>query len=343
MRIRRLLLLLFLMMACRSIQGMVISSMNVIHNNKDSDSSFYALCKVNANEIWAFGKNGVINSYDLLSGKLSPVDYPNTGANIYRAGVFPDGRVLAVGESGLLLWYYPKEKRWEKQQLDGFDNLCIYSLVIVSNNVAFATGGHNEIPRSKYVLPRGFLLATFDGGITWKTIRRFPTSMGWQLALSVSDSDILYFSLYRPPYTKVFTYSIPTSTIKTVGSYRGLFHDFWVDCNDLIVLCGSSGLNYRKSGKIASSEGTRFVAKENTGVIWDVFRFNDLWITSAYKGKLLVGKDLVNWEEMKLPVNVNFYAGIATGEERFIVAGQNQTLVEINLAPDNQKTVNTTE
>ena len=305
-------------------------SISILSQGAKNDSSFYSLCKVNDNEIWALGKNGVINSINLQSRQIRPVNYPNTGEFIYRAARFPDNRIIAVGESGLILIYNPISQLWSKKKLPNFENRCIYSILTINDSVAYATGGHNKIALSQGVIPHGFIIATYDGGETWKKIHYFPTSMVWNLAQSKENPEILYFSVYRPPFTRLITYNTRNLKISFSKVFTGLYHDLLINKNDQIVFCGSAGFKYSRNGRITLNGEATYKAGKNIGAFWKISYWNNLYLVTGCKGKIMLSRDLSQWSEIETPVELNYYAAIDCDSNNFIVAGQNQTLLWIS-------------
>jgi hypothetical protein len=281
-----------------------------------------------------FWEKRVISRVTIEKNEVSPVPYPNTGEYIYRAGVFPDGRVIAVGESGLVLIYHPKTNTWDKKKLPGYEKRCIYSLVVINDSVAFATGGHNRIAHSEGVIPRGFIIGTTDGGLSWKRIHSFPTSMVWSIAMSQNNPDQLYFSVYCPPFTSLFSFTISTKEFSFSTFHTGLFHDLILDKENRPIFCGSAGINYKKNGRVLVAGNKRFKAGKDAGAFWNIKLLDNYYVVTGSKGRIIISKDLDNWMEINLPMRNNLYASISTGKNKFLVAGQNQTLLEISFCEE---------
>ena len=174
----------------------------------EEDPSFYDITRIDTNEYWIGGKNGSLISID-TNERMTPVQYPGTGAHILKIASFSNDKVIMAADQGTLYLHDRTSGAWQVIKVPGYENRTFYSLQIIDSATAFIAGGASSVSFGKIGIPHGFILMTRDGGETWEEVYRHSLFMIWELNYNTEEHR-LYASLYSPLGSRILYTSVET-------------------------------------------------------------------------------------------------------------------------------------
>ncbi len=166
------------------------------------DSSFYDILPLSGGDCWVAGKYGILKKVT-PDGKIDNVPYPTLGLDIYRLGAFDEDHLIACADKGVVYLHQPSTKNWNTVKVKGYEKSCFYSLKVVNKSTAFLCGGNSKIAHSQKAIPRGFILKSEDGGLTWKEVYRNVGQMVWDVAWD-SERNSCTALVYSPNKTRLY-------------------------------------------------------------------------------------------------------------------------------------------
>jgi hypothetical protein len=183
-------MLLFLCIVLNTATAQSIAKETFLHSNHDS--SLYSICKINENEFWIGGENGILFQCD-SNANLSRSSLNTEGCTIIKI-VKQDPFVFMITDSQVIFRYHLPSSTFEKFTMSGFRKKCFYDISLLPNGKIMLCGGNKKVSRVKKCIPYGFIAETDTSlnllNITWKNARKFV----WSLAY---EKDTIYASTFN--------------------------------------------------------------------------------------------------------------------------------------------------
>jgi hypothetical protein len=307
------------------------SQVKQVINALETDSSYYDIYKLSETETWLCGEHGVLKRME-QSGNVTPVAFPNTGANLLKILRIAN-YVFIAADKGTLYRYNLTDGSWKAKQFPEFKNRCFYDLCEGANGSILVCGGASRIARGKMDIPYGFI-AWLDSGLTevplirWSSIRKFP----WTL-LKKSDGSILA-AVFNGISTQIYTAKTSTDYFDWEATDRipGLVHSL-NQFDGTVYYSGCQTIRYTKHGTWGSI-GDHLVhhTVSKSGLICNLVSIENKIYGFTQKGLLLqLLPDKIN------PIyysteGIAFYEGLISPSNKLILVGHGEEIRVINLA-----------
>jgi hypothetical protein len=231
----------------------------------ESDSSFYHLEKINANEYWVGGEYGILKSIDTL-GRVNDIDgFDNDGKSILVIKKVGD-KVFVATDNSLIYCYNIETKLWQKKYFKQFENRCFYDFLELENGKIVVCGGTTGIATGLKKIPNGFVgLLNYEDekiDVIWKNKKKFVWSM-------TENEQQLHAVVFNGFNSKIIsTYNL--KQWKTTNKVKGLVHEIKVLDNE-IWFSGTKNMHYTKSGIYGLvNEGKTPKTIINGGCVWSM-------------------------------------------------------------------------
>lgn len=287
------------------------------------DSSFYDILPLAGGECWVAGKYGILKEVH-ADGKITSVSYPSLGIDIYRLGAFDEDHLIACADKGVVYLHQPSAKIWKTVKVDGYEKSCFYSLKVVNNTTAFLCGGNSKIAHSQKAIPRGFILKTEDGGITWKEVYRNWGQMVWDLAWD-SEGNTCTALIYSPNKTWLYRSDAQGENWKKEKKLgQGIFYQAaW---NNGHLAC--TGGNLKGDGRIF--EGGHDEIFRKVGLIWSAKKNGDKEVFTGSRSTLLLregSNQPLQIFSTGLTKQYNLYRAHFLSDNKVLVVGSGKTML----------------
>ncbi|TSA51419.1 MAG: hypothetical protein D4R43_00770 [Sphingobacteriales bacterium] len=295
-----------------------------------SDSAYYDILKVNADNYWLVGKYGIISNYN-LNGNISTVNYPSNHTDIYKIDQFDEQHYIACADKGNLYFYNTISKEWKSKQIAGFENSCFYNITIIDKKSALICGGRSAIAHSKKAIPNGFIIKTTDGGETWTKVYSSPFKMIWSVDYNAENKKASAL-VYVPNHTSLFSSADFGNTWKKerkVG--RGIYYDIESGDNQEQICYGGK---INGSGKLKYGNEDEIEFKES-GLIWSKTVLDNYEIMTACNGNILFSDNGTNRQLIHTDLTDKFslYKAVFVSPTQAIVVGSGKTILLVNIHP----------
>lgn len=303
-------------------------SIKVISAGVGIDSSYYHLAKINENEYWAGGKNGVLSKIDTL-GNVSAIDYPNDGLRILKIEK-KDNYIYLATNDAVIYRYNILEETFTKHVFPSYKNKCFYDLIALDDGTIVVCGGNKAIVESKKRFPKGFI-AVLDKDLTeiktvWKSFRKFV----W--ALTADKNAKVFATVFNGLNSKILT-SSNYKDWKKHTKIRGLVYQLSIFDN---VLCYSGARNFDiNQNGILGRQGEKQIVLKKKGFQWSMAQLDGHLMTVSSRGAIYISdKQTKNISEFKMPSSHALYDIIEISPKRFMIVGKGKCiyLVDFNEA-----------
>jgi hypothetical protein len=150
-----------------------------MHTSATNDSSYYDIAKINENEFWAAGEDGILTQID-STGKPTKINLPDCHNNFLK--ILPVQHfIFLFTDNGTIFRYDTINKIFIKKTFEQFQSKCFYDAVSYAENEIIVCGGATGISRHQKKIPKGFI-AKLDyelnePEILWKSFRKFVWSL----------------------------------------------------------------------------------------------------------------------------------------------------------------------
>lgn len=288
------------------------------------DSSYYDILKVK-NDYWIAGKYGTLKKYSPQNG-LSNIAYPSLGVDIYKMEKLDEDRLIASGDRGTIYFHNIKKKTWESKQIEGYEKACFYNLAVLDPNHIYISGGNSKIAHSKKTVPKGFVLESRDGGLTWNKTYSNPFKMVWCVKKNEFDGQ-MYALMYT--INKTHLYKLENGKwdkVEKVGN--SIFHEVQFQSpTDYVATGGWIG----KKGRIHFHN--RKVEVDHAGLIWGRTSNEKYEIYPACDGQIVLGNHTNNYKLFGKKLNKQFsiYEVVFTSENEALAIGSARTLLKLKI------------
>lgn len=300
-----------------------------------SDSSFYTIARVDANEFWVGGENGTLKCVDTL-GNISELRLPVPGRHILQ--IVPDGRyVYLAADRGYIFRYDRLRDQWIHADYSGqsFGKLTFYDLVVLEDGSLLVAGGHHRVAKGKVALPRGFvarlqpdLLAPPE--IVW--------SHGLQFVFALEpkpETGEILFAASNGWKSEIYSSIDNGLTFQMQAELPGMVHHLMWHENALWY-AGSGGLRFDRTG-IAGRVGEGNEEMPGEGCIWSLLPLGDQVYSLAYNGAIVApGASFASYSYKVRPAQTSLYEAAMISEAKALIVGHAQTLLLMELEPDQE-------
>jgi hypothetical protein len=254
---------------------------NIVSQSIESDSSFYDIEKINKNEFWAGGENGILKKIDSL-GNISSLNFPNEGLNILKI-VTEGNYIFIVTDNAVIYRYDIINQQFIKKTFLKFKNRCFYDIIALQNGSLMVCGGTSGISKGEKKIPFGFIgiidLELNDIKTVWKSNRKFV----WSL-LELENGDILA-STFNGLNTKIIKTENNKDWTKN-NKIKGLVHHIAL-LNNNVWFSGTRNSHFKETGIIQTKDQKQLLFNK-TGCLW---RMNTVFgniISVTANGKLIM-------------------------------------------------------
>jgi hypothetical protein len=289
----------------------------------ESDSSFYHLEKINANEFWVGGEYGILKSIDTLGNVINIDGFENDGKNILVIKRVGD-KVYVATDNSLIYCYDLETKLWQKKYFKKFKNRCFYDLLEIENGKILVCGGTTGIATGLKKIPNGFVgLLNFEAekiDVVWKNKLKFVWSM-------TKNEKQFYIVTYNGFNSKIkSTYDL--KQWKTTNIVKGLVHEIDILDNEM-WFSGTKNMSYSKSGIYGlACDGKTPKTMSKVGCIWS--------ISGALNNKFGVTNDgtllnLLTQQQIRIPKAFTLYDLKFITNQKLLLVGHGKGIYIMNL------------
>ena len=302
------------------------------HTADTNDSSYYDIEKINVNEFWAGGENGILTRID-SAGNPTPINLPGNHSNFLK--------ILAVGhfvflftDDATIFRYNILNNTFIKKSFKQFKSKCFYDAIVSSNNEIIICGGATGISRHQKKIPSGFIAKTDlelnTPQIVWKSYRKFVWNLlpynNAVLAITYNGNRSAVLLGQTLHHWKPFSKKV-----------KGIVHEV-VPINGDLFYAGTPSMHYKELGMMGafnmSNTSNNFIEKQNKGgCIWTLKKCHDGIIGINQIGDLIcIKKDFSTTRTFSLLPNKALYEIEKVSENKFILVGHGKTIIlaEIN-------------
>jgi hypothetical protein len=285
----------------------------------NKDSSFYAICKINENEFWMGGENGILLRCD-SNAQISRTPLNTEGCTILRmVKKFP--YVFIITDSQVIFRYHLQENRLDKFAPKEFKNKCFYDIACLPNGKIYLCGGNKQVARVKKCIPRGFIVETDSSFKQMKTIWRNPFSFAWSL---LEKDNELYASVYNGFRSKIMKHN-PVHSWEKIYSVKGIAYQLLV-ANDHVASTGTDKLNFKKNGM--SYVQNKKLVFTGTGCFWKCKSYENQHLLISDNGSLLKTDTQFNLtQQLELKKGLPFYDLEKISTQKWIFVGHGKTIL----------------
>ncbi len=310
----------------------------VIQSGDVADSSYYDIARVDANEFWVGGENGILKCLDTL-GNISNVPLPVPDRHILK--IVPWGKyVYIAADQGTIFRYDRIRDRWVHADFSdqGFEKLTFYDMVVTNEGTVVVAGGHHKIAKGKLAIPRGFI-ARMDEDLLTKPEIVWSHGLMFPFALEYNEADDEVMAVaFTGVNSQLFTSIDGVNTFQRKGSLPGLVHHIALFDGELWY-SGAKNLRYTKTG-IIGKMGEKPMEMEGEGCIWSLLKIGDQVYSLAFNGAIVGGSDQLTDYVFKVrPAQTSLYEAVGISDQKAFVVGHGRTILMLTHL-SNQEGVN---
>lgn len=299
-----------------------------------SDSSYYDIARIDVNEFWVGGENGILTCLDTL-GNISHLNLPLKGRDILK--IVPAGNYVYVAtDQGTIFRYNRPKDKWIYSDYSdqGFGKLTFYDMVLTKNGTVVVSGGHNKIAQGKVSLPRGFV-ATIDEellgtpSIVWKHALMFGFTLEYD-----EKEDEVFFAAFNGINSQLFSSVDEAHSFQREGTIPGLVHHLELHEGEMWY-SGAKNFRYSRVG-IAGKVGEKPFEMAGEGCIWSLMPLGDEMFCLAFNGAVVGTTEEFDAYSFKVrPSMTSLYESAAISSTKAFIVGHGRTILLIET--DQQK------
>ena len=293
----------------------------LLHPN--NDSSLYSICKINENEFWIGGENGILFRCD-SNAQISRMPINTEGCTIIKM-VKQDPFVFMITDSQVIFRYHLPSSTFEKFTMSGFRKKCFYDIALLPNGKIMLCGGNKKVSRVKKCIPKGFI-AEADTSLkkiktTWKNARKFV----WSLAY---EKDTIYASTFNGINSRIVQKTIDGEWERK-RKFKGIAYRIYSD-NNHIAAMGSENIKFRKNGILHDDVNTQVISE--SGCIWNRKCDDQKTYFVTNNGDLIsLDKAKNTTEKTCLSKGISFYDLEKISSKKWMIVGHGKTIIFRNL------------
>lgn len=308
-----------------SSQAQVITT---IQTGGHSDSSYYDIARIDANEFWVGGENGILTCLDTL-GNISHLRLPVRDRDILK--IVPAGNyVYVAADQGTIFRYNRSRDKWIYSDYSdlGFGKLTFYDMVVTKSGTVVVSGGHNKIAQGKVSLPRGFV-ATIDEEllgtptIVWSHALMFAFTLEYD-----KDENEVFFAAFNGVNSQLFSSVDEARTFQRRNTIPGLVHHLLLQDGELWY-AGAKTFRYSRVG-IAGKVGEKPFEMTGEGCIWSLMPLGNEMFCLAFNGAIVGTTENFDAYAFKVrPSMTSLYESAAISSTRAFIVGHGRTILLI--------------
>ena len=296
----------------------------ILSQGYHTDSSFYSVQKINENEYWVAGENGILKKIDSL-GNMSRLNLPVEKIDILKI-IMTNNYVFLTTANSIIYRYDIDRGVFIKKTFPEFKNKCFYDIIESEDGKLIVCGGARGIARGDKVIPKGFI-ATVDKDLTeievvWKCYRKFV----WSL-LECENKNILGVT-----FNGLNTRLIKSDNLmkwKNDRKIKGLVYNTAL-IDKRIWYCGAKSIHVNQYGTMGITTEKQKVSN-NTGCLWSMERVHETIIAATQSGELIkIDKESGEFEKIKTPDFFTLYDMEKMSDSRMLVVGHGKTVYIID-------------
>lgn len=293
------------------------------------DSSFYDIAKIDENEFWICGENGILKSVDSFGMMKNIPDFPGKGINLLKIATLSD-RILISSDNGIIYSYLQSSQSWATLQIPGLSNSAIYSMLPLGDSIIYACGGHKLIATGKRTIPFGFVFASKDRGESWYPVMKKWNRFFWDLTYDSENDEVIALG-YGPFGSRLFTIS-KKEVHRTDFRSKYLLHDIEYSNQYGLIACGGKYKKTGAKGKIYCFNEHKAESFKTGGFIWSLILTPSINLLTAGPGNIhfRIAKD-ENWQSAQILSTGNFYQSVLISKNKVFIVGSAGLLVLIDL------------
>ncbi len=326
--LNRTLLNLFLLLSISATDARA-QRVEEIYTGSETDSSYYDIYQVSANDIWIGGEYGVMKRIG-ADGKLSNIAIPNNGSNILkflRLGDF----VYISADHGTIYKYNLKTSTCSRTEFPAFRHRCFYDLSYDNKGNLIVCGGSSGIGRGKKRIPNGFI-AKIDTSLSqqpqvlWKNTRKFV----W--ALSQEGESGFAAAVFNGKSTTIYHHTNETSNAFTKGrKIDGLVHALRI-IDGQLAYSGCRSIRYHRSGIWGFENNPQsHQIIEKAGIICNLVKMNGSIYGFTQQGILYALDGSAPQQIIQAQNSSAFYEALPIDETTLLIAGHGKSLIRVSL------------
>lgn len=303
----------------------------VLTHSYHPDSSLYDICKINQNEFWIGGENGILLQCDTVGSFHNIQNLLNNGEDILK--IMNTENIILLGcNKKTIFQYHKKTRHFEKfvfHQLH--NNACIYDGTIINDSIAVVIGGNNKIAQGKKAMARGFILVfNINNPNNYSIIKR--NAFRFYFSCCNSDDGLVIISAYNGLNSKLFKVNPNNTKITRMCKFpKLLFHEINM-ANDSLWLSGSNGIRNRKCAILFNKSSNTKIFFQNQPMIWSFCIYKTYIIGLMNNGRLLIyNTNSKNSHFYQTPIVKPLYEIVACSENKALVVGHGKAIMLIDL------------
>lgn len=301
-------------------------SIRTIQQGQAPDSSYYDIARIDANEFWVGGENGILKCLDTL-GNVTNLALPLRGRHILK--IVSDGRyVFVAADQGTIFRYDRSRDTWIYSDYGkkGFEKLTFYDMELLNNGTIVVAGGHNRVAKGQVAVPRGFIaridydLLT-EPEIVWSHALMF----GFSLEYDAAKNEI-FATAFNGVNSQLFSSIDDAQTFQRQGTMPGLVHQLMLHEGEMWY-SGAKNVRYANTG-IAGKVGKKPMELEGEGCIWSLLPIAGEMYCLAYNGAIVATEPGFTDYDYKIrPAKTSLYEAVAISSKKAFIIGHDRTIL----------------
>lgn len=320
----------FLILLCVIPSVSEAQHISIIQSGDHPDSSYYDIARIDANEFWIGGENGILTCMDSL-GNMSHLRLPLSDRDILK--IVPDGNYVYVAtDQGTIFRYHRARDKWIYADYSdqGFGKLTFYDLAVTKDGQLVIAGGHNKIAQGKISMPKGFI-ATVDGDLLQQPTIVWRHALMFAFALEYDqEKDEVFFAAYNGVNSQLFSSIDGAVTFQRRETIPGLVHHLMLHDGEMWY-SGAKSFRYARTG-IAGKVGEKPLEVVGEGCIWSLLPLDKMYCL-AYNGAIVSPTEDLDAYTFKIrPSMTSLYEAVPISSTKALIVGHGRTILmmEIN-------------
>lgn len=293
-----------------------------------SDSSYYDIARIDANEFWAGGENGILTCLDTL-GNISHLNLPLRNRDILK--IVPAGNYVYVAtDQGTIFRYNRVRDKWIYSDYSdqGFGKLTFYDMVLTKNGTVVVSGGHNKIAQGKVSVPRGFV-ATIDEELLGNPVIVWSHALMFAFTLEYNETDDeVFFAAFNGVNSQLFSSIDGVRTFQRRNTIPGLIHHLQLH-NGEMWYSGAKSFRYSRVG-IAGKVGEKPLEMVGEGCVWSLMPLGNQMYCLAFNGAIVAPTaDFEAYSFKVRPSMTSLYEAASISDTKVFIIGHGRTIMLI--------------
>jgi len=298
----------------------------IIQKSIYSDSSYYDICKINENECWIGGENGVLKSID-NNGNIKNIPYEGKKESILKI-VKANNYIYLAADNGTIYIYNIENKQFIKKKFSGKLSKCsFYDLIILDDGSIIACGGNSKIAKGEKSIPNGFIIR-FDYQCNNKPEFLWANKKCFVFSLTKSDKKgEIFASAYNGVKSIVLKSNNNGAKWDIYLKLNALIHEIsFIDSN--FWYCGSKNHDFTKNGVIGNVNNEHIL--KDMGCIWNLLNMNNKIYAFSKSGNILFFDKATNNINTSInPLNRPLYQSVIYLPNKAYIVGSGGGIIQL--------------